>query len=309
MDVRSDDSDIDALLGSTIAKVGESTKVLEASAKLAASLAAAARAEPKPLVDPKTLPLRFSRLKQFSLSAAHYLHSCQGDSFDSLALRMGSGVHAGLFEDRPLVCYDGVRNGKAWDRFERHHHELGAVILNAREHAIALGIIGSVRRHERAMELLFDGTTREKTFDWEFLGRKARATPDAHVPGVRNTDLKSTRTSEPRRFARDAINRHYHAQLAFYDQALEQHVGKAPETDYLVSVENAAPYLVVVWRLPEATLEVGHKLCREWMEQLLAAEDAGYYGGYTEADIDLEIPTYGSEPVTVEVNGELVTID
>lgn len=304
-----DDSDLDELLGATIAKVGgDAQPIREREEKLQAAITAAAHAESKPLVDPRTLPVRFSRLKQFSLSAAHYLHSCQGEIHDSLALRMGSGVHAGLFEDRPLVCYDGIRSGKVWDRFERKQ-DPRAVILNAREHAIATGIVKSVRKHERAMQLLFDGTTREHTFEWQFCGRGCRSTPDAYVAGVRNVDLKSTRTAEPRRFARDAIARHYHAQMAFYAEALQEHTGKLHGEDYLVAVENVAPYNVVVWRLTDRTMEIGARMCRLWFEQLLGCEASGHYPGYVESDVDLEVPEYDQEPVTLEVDGELVVVD
>lgn len=309
-DVRTDDADIDALLGSTIQKVGgDSQRFLEETGKLQAMLDAA-RAEPRPLVDPRTLPVRFSRLKQLSLSAAHYLDACQREVDESLALRMGAGVHAALFLNRPLVCYDGHRAGKAWDKFEKRHKERGAVILNAREYAEATAIVRAVQRHARAMQLLFDGTTCEETFSWSYLGRECRSTPDAYVAGVRNTDLKSTRTAEPRRFARDALARHYHAQMAFYAEALERHTGRAAGEHYLVAVENVRPYNVVVWRLPERTLEVGAKLCRLWFEHLLQCEASNHYPGYVESDVDLEIPEFDHhEPFAVEVNGELVVVD
>jgi hypothetical protein len=309
--VRDDDTDIDALLDATLGKIGgESQKYLADTAKLQTMLDAAAGA-PKKLVDPRTLPVRFHRLKQFALSAAHYLDSCQGEVNESLALRMGAGVHAGLFEDRPLVCYDGRRAGKAWLKFEKRHKERGAVILNAREYEVAMGVVDAVRRHKRAMKLLFDGTTRELTFDWTYCDRACRATPDAHVPGVRNSDLKSTRTAEPRRFARDALQRAYHAQLAYYSEALAAHLGKRPVEDYLVAVENVRPHNVVVWRMPERTMAVGAMLVNQWFEQLLVAESSNYYGGYVEHDLELDLPEYmdAEGPLTLEVNGELVVVD
>ncbi len=306
--VRNDDADIDAMLGSTMSQVGESRIVVEASAKLNAMLDAAKGAA-KALVDPRTLPVRFSRLKWFSRSAAHYQWSAQSEWPRSLALRMGSGVHAGLFLDKPLVCYDGIRNGKAWKAFEARHTELDAVILNAKEYATAVGIVASVRRHERAMSLLFDGTTIEHRFDWSSGGRACSSTPDAYVAGVRNTDLKSTRTAEPRRFMRDAVERHYHSQLYFYDDAIEAYTGKRPADSFIVAVENVAPFPVVVLRMPAETQEVGAKLCGLWWAQLRAAELANYYAGYVESDIELEIPQYGHEPVVVEADGELITID
>lgn len=171
-----------------------------------------------------------------------------------------------------------------------------------------MGIIAAVRKHKRAMQLLFEGTTREVTFDWTYAGRACRATPDAHVPGVRNTDLKSTRTAEPRKFARDALKRAYHAQLAYYSEALDAHLGKRPGEEFLVAVENVRPFNVVVWRMPERTMAVGASLVGQWFEQLLAAESSNYYGGYVEHDLDLDLPEYDG-PLALEVNGELVVVD
>ncbi len=305
--IPADDSDLDALLGQTIAKVGESPKFLAETAKLQAMLE---ESQAVGLVDPRTLPVRFSRLKWFSRSAAHYQWSAQHEWPRTLALRMGSGVHAGLFLDKPVVCYRGHRAGKAWERFEKRELERGAVILNEKEYATQQGIIASVRRHKRAMDLLFDGTVIEHRFDWQNAGRACSSTPDAYVTGVRNTDLKSTRSAEPRKFIRDALERHYHSQLVFYGDALEALTGKRPADHYIVAVENVAPFPVVVWRMPEETLEVGAKLCHLWWSQLRRAEHANYYAGYVEDDLDLEIPQYGkTEPVTIEIDGELTTID
>lgn len=305
--LREDDSDIDALLGDTIAKVGESPKVIEASAQLQAMIDAARGQAPK-LIDPSTLPVRFSRLKAFSLSAAHYLLWSQDLTEETLALRMGSAVHAGLFLDRDVVCYDGRRQGKAWERFEAHHLERRAVVLNEKEYRLASGVIDSVRRHKRAMQLLFDGTVVEHRLDWTVGARACRGTPDACTPR-RNTDLKSARCTEPRWFAREALKRHYHAQMSFYSDAIEAKHGRRPDEEYLIAVENVAPFNVTVLRLPDETREVGAKLCHLWFAQLLNAEQLGHYGPYVEADIDLEIPHYDHEPVEVEIDGQLVTVD
>jgi hypothetical protein len=310
MDVRSDDADIDALLGDTIAKVGESTKVLEASAKLQAMLDAG-RGTPKPLVDPRTLPVRFTRLKCFALSGAHYLDAAQDDLEETLALRMGAGVHAALFLNRALVCYDGRRAGKAWERFERHHRERNAVILNEKEYVHCMGVVDSVRRHKRAMQILFDGTTREQRIDWTRGERACRATPDSfHADGAHNSDLKSARCTEPRWFGREALRRFYHAQLAFYDEPVELKVGRRPDENFLVAVENVRPFNVTVVRLLPEVRELGAKLCHLWYAQLLGAERAEYYGGYVEDDVDLELPDFEQRsPVTVEIDGQLMTIE
>lgn len=306
--VHTDDSDIDALLGETIAKVGESPSVIEASARLQAMIDAAEQ-KPAALVDPRTLPVRFTRLKALAQSGAHYLLAAQDEELDSIAIRMGAAFHASLFENRKVVPYRGRRAGKAWERFEQRHKDENSVILNEREYAIAMGMIGSMRRHDRAMQLLFDGTTRERTILWNRLDRKepCRATPDAYAPD-RSVELKSTRCSEPKWFAREAVRRFYHAQLSWYDDGLEVELGKRPADSFIVAVENAKPYIVTVFRLPAETREAAVKLCRTWWERLLAAEHHNYYGGYVECDVELELP--GDELVdqlAFEVDDHLFT--
>lgn len=306
-----DDADIDALLGDVIGRVGEPQSVLEASARLQEMLDAA-RGATRPLVDPRTLPIRFHRLSQLGLSAAHYLLACQEDDSDeTIALRMGAAFHAALFANRELVCYDGRRAGKAWERFERKCHERNAVVLNVKEYAIAAGMVAAVRRHNRAMELLFDGTTVEQSINWTFSGRACRGTPDA--VGQRGlVDLKSARSAEPKWFTREALKRSYHAQLVNYEHGLEAvHGVRVPES-FIVAVENAAPFNVVVLRVPDETRLAADKLLRTWWERLLAAETLNHYGGYVETDIDLELPPYELAEVLdaeFEIDGHIVTAE
>jgi hypothetical protein len=322
----SDDSDIDELLGATIARVGESPKVAAAAAQLEAQIAASTPV-PRPLVDPRTLELRFTRLKAFAQSGRHYLQSCQDEVDESIATRMGvapgrpksvaiqigAGFHAGLFLNRPVVCFHGRRQGKAWERFERRNRELGAVILSDAEYGKTTAMIRAVKEHPRAMELLFADTVTEKTLRWPHVDRACRRTPDAvHVAGDHQAELKSTRCAEPRWLAREALRRFYHAQMGFYDGAIEREIGRRPGEDRIVAVENVPPHNVTVLRLTDEARVLGDKLVHIWFERLLAAELHGHYGHYVEADVDLEVeaePPDFHAPVTVEIDGQLMTID
>lgn len=307
--VRTDDADIDALLGETIAKVGESPSVIEASKRLQAMIDASHNERPT-LVDPRTLPVRFTRLKSLAQSGAHYLDACQEEELDTIAIRMGSAFHASLFENRKVVCYHGRRQGKAWERFDKHHQEQNAVVLNTAEYSVAMGMIDSLRKHPRAMELLFDGTTREHTILWTRPDRPqqpCRATPDAFATN-RSVELKSARCTEPKWFMREALKRFYHAQLGWYDDGLEVEFGARPAESYIVAVENAKPFTTTVFRLPAETREAAVKLCRKWWERLLAAETLNIYGGYVDSDVDLELPASElAESISFEVDGELFT--
>jgi hypothetical protein len=309
------DADIDALLTTTIAKVGESPKVAAAAALLRQQIAVARPPAPK-RVDPRSLPVRFTRLKQFALSAAHYELACQDEVLvekeETLALRLGSGVHAELFEDRPVVCWHGDRRGKAWDRFERHHRELGAVIVNEREYALVTGTVDAIRRHRRASELLFDDTIREHRIDWARGERACRSRPDAFHRAARwQAELKTARCAEPRWIAREALRRFYPAQMTFYDEPIEIEVGRQPGDDFIVVVENVRPHNVTILRLTDEARELGAKQVHLWFAALLQAEHSNYYGGYVEDVIDLELPDYENNhaPVTVEVDGQLMTLD
>lgn len=308
--IATDDSDIDALLGETIAKVGESPSVIAASQRLQEMLDAAARGDGIDLIDPRTLPVRFTRLKSLALSAAHYLHACQDDFEETLALRMGSAFHALLFENRKVLRYPARRQGKAWERFHRASAEQNAVVLNDAEYVVAMGMIDALRRHPRAMELLFDGTTREHTIVWQRPDRATgcRATPDAYAKD-RSVELKSARCTEPKWFMREAMKRFYPSQLHWYDDGLEVELGTRPADSYIVAVENAKPFVVTVFRLPAETREAAAKLNRKWWERLLAAETNTYYGGYVEADVDLELPANELAEMVVEANGELFNFE
>lgn len=309
------DADIDELLGGTFAKVGESPKVAEAAALLQAH-SAAARPAPKPLVDPRTLAVRFSRLKAWALSGRHYLLTCQGEIHETIALRLGAGFHAEVFQNRHVVAFPGRRQGKAWERFEKQHRELGDVIVSDDEYATTMGMVRAVKEHPRALELLFDGTTTEQRIDWARGERECRSTPDAfHLAGDHQAELKSTRCSEPRWLAREALRRFYHGQMAFYDKPIEMVTGRRPGEDRIVAVENVPPFNVTVLRLTDEARELGAKIVHKWFERLLAAELHNHYGHYVEADVDLELPEYELSdhehhaPVTVEVDGQLMTID
>jgi hypothetical protein len=266
---------------------------IDASAALAAELAAP--------IDPRTLPVRFSRLKQMARSPLHYWHACQSGDIEggeSLALRLGSGTHALLFgQESRVVVYPGQRRGKAWDAFEEEH--AGKIILTATEAKTSRGIAEAVRGHDLARALMWPAADNEiwyeRRADWTRAGRACRSTPDvsyARDATVVVVDLKTTRDASPDWFCREAIRRAYHAQLVFYAEAL----GEDPHQCDLriVAVESKPPHAVVVWQLTPGAIEHGQMLIGQWWEHLRQCEDAGTWPGYTQAmqrlDVDGDMP-------------------
>jgi hypothetical protein len=184
-----------------------------------------------------------------------------------------------------MVVYDGTRRGKAWDEFKAAHD--GAEIVTATEAAVAAPVIEAVMRHEHAMHLLGSGTVKRR-INWSWLGRECSGEPD--VAGQYLVDLKTTRCAEPGRFTRDAIWRGYHAQLAWYRNGMLLSGLEPPTELFIVAVETSAPYPVTVLRLTERAIEQGERLCRVWMERLLACEATNEWPGYVQSSVDLDVP-------------------
>jgi hypothetical protein len=289
--VRGDDADIDELIGKTIAKVGPSPKVVEETARLQAMLDAS-NLEPAPLVDPRSLPVRYSRLKLMDRSPAHYFDACQReDIVETLAIRLGAGAHGLLFgKPGDVQLYTGHRAGHKWEAFQRDRP--GVTILNLAEWKKAMALVNAVRRNKLAHELLFDSTVREETIWWKCGTRACRSTPDARAKG-RIVDLKTARSADLRWFSRDAFNRHYHVQLAFYDEAIVSMGGERADDLYLVAVETEGKHdfhPVTVFRIPDELRELGMKTWNLWFERLLVCEASNQWPEYAQTVVDLEPP-------------------
>jgi len=241
------------------------------------------------MMDPSAIPVRFSRLKRFAMSPAHYLDSLReveagmDEDEDTACKRMGRLGHR-LVLGGQLCVYPGERRGNAWKEFKAEH--AGEDIVTAKEHERAVRIAESLARHSDAMHLLRG--EHEVEIDWSTLGRACVSHLD--VLGDRYvTELKLTACSSPGWFTRQALRMSYHAQLAFYLEAV--HATRGPcSAAYVVAVETARPHVVTAFELTRAALEAGHKQCRIWMEQLLACEHAMEWPGYAQRVIDLDLP-------------------
>lgn len=258
--------------------------ILDLSARLARELAA--NSSPA-LLDPRSVPLRFSTLKCVAQSPAHYLHAVRAGWDESLSMRIGTGAHAILF-DQPYTVWTGkTRNGKIWDAFLAEHS--GDTILSQSEHEKAQAIAASIRNNALASRLLFTDTKLETRVDWEWQGRKFRSTPDA-ASRTTCVDLKCLRSAEPDKVKWQSRNMFYHAQAALYRRALNSTGKHNIKENYLVVVENKPPHPVTVLRFTDTALETGDRVCAGWLEQVLSCEANGAFPGYCQTIVDLDLP-------------------
>lgn len=229
--------------------------------------------------------IRFSRLKTMSRSPMHYLYELQHGRKDSLAFRIGRIVDIAILGGPPLVVWEGTRRGKAWEQFQEQH--VDEEIVTESEYTAAAPVIEAVKNHEHAMYLLRSGTPKERLY-WKWLGRDCTGEPD--VAGKYLVDLKTTRCAEPGRFVRQGIWFAYHAQLAWYRMGMIESGLQPPDQCYFVAVETEPPCPVTVLSLTERAREQGERLCRLWMERLIACEAVGHWPGYCESAVDFDVP-------------------
>lgn len=230
-------------------------------------------------------PVRFSLLKEIEKSGQHYLHALTAGRKDTAPMRVGRAVHSIALGGAPVVEYPERRAGEAWEEFQIEH--AGAEILSSTEYSTAMGATESLARHRDAMELIEGARLREHQFAWRRGGFRCGGRADFIAPGRYVGDLKMTRSAHPERFARQALAMSYHAQLSWYGFGLEQ-IGIATPEKYLISVENVAPYLVVVRRLTPRAIDRGGRLCTLWLEQLRGCVESGKWPGYAETTLDLD---------------------
>src|SRR5690349_14990861 len=171
------------------------------------------------VVDPRRKPVRFHNLRAMAQSALHAYQSFQDERDDSLAKRLGSGVH-GLLLGQRVVKFDkpakkgkgrAPKNGETWELFKAENPD--SVILNVKEWDRAHRVADAIRANPHAeMLLLSPGVVHESPILWEQDGRARQSTPDARLSWV--NELKTTRCAAPHRFKRDCRSRCYHAQVA-----------------------------------------------------------------------------------------------
>lgn len=243
------------------------------------------------VVDPRSLPVRVSRLKKMALTPMHYFEACQGNVDEpTLAMRFGTLGHARLWPEvaAPYAIYEGERRGKAWAKFEAENAEVE--IFTRKEVNRASLLAESIDKHPDASKLVRLGEP-ERHIEWEYLGRKFSSRLDVYDPST-VVELKTCRSSHPEWFIRDGIRLGHHVQCAAYRLAVAWLTGKRPQDIdvVIVAAESARPHVVTVFEMEHDDLLQGERALRAWMERLLVCEAANHWPGYVEQRVRFHVP-------------------
>lgn len=237
--------------------------------------------------NPLLVPVRFSNLKLMGLSPAHYRAATIKETY---AIERGRALHSLVLGGKRVLCWEEgrPRAGKEWKAFEASNPD--ALILTAKEYNKTRAMADAILAHPIATQLL-EGQ-HEVEVDWTCMGRACQSHIDCIGPGGRwVTELKTTVSSNPDRFAWQASRMAYFGQVAFYMDALRA-AGLAEPTDaYVVAVEATEPFVVTTMRVAEDALAMGRKTVRLWMERLLQCEAANQWPGYVQGIVDLHAPS------------------
>lgn len=228
--------------------------------------------------------VRFSHLKAYGRSAMHGRHSRTVERPQTAAMQLGEGVDALLFGHKQVCGFPGAqRRGKEWEQFQADHD--GQLILTGKDYDRANRMTDAIRGNEVAAPFLIGAYQQTILFRWNAMD--CRATPDVRNDTERFlTELKTSASSDPARFAWHALRMQYHAQMrmqniACRDMALDH---------YIVCCEAEEPYPVTVFRLTEKALEVGEKLLIMWSETLKNCEASQTFPPYSSTICEIDMP-------------------
>lgn len=228
-------------------------------------------------------PVRFSHLRAYGRSPLHGWHArTQPETKPTAAMELGSAVDALLFKHKRVVAYPGAtRRGKEYDAFVAANED--ALILTGTDFAKAQRMADAVASCKMAEPWLKGAYQQTILFDWN--GMPCRATPDVKGDGFL-TELKTSASSDPAKFAWHALRMSYHAQmrmqnLACQDSALDH---------FIVCCESNEPYPVTVFRFEQRALDAGEKLLVLWSETLKNCEASQHFPPYSSTICPIDVP-------------------
>lgn len=246
------------------------------------------------------VPVSWSWLKEMPCPAKARHRALMPDGGEqSLAMRMGRGVHAKTFGTPQVHVFRGAqRRGKEWDAFKAAAELTTGgdpVILNERENEIAAGMAAALRNDPVANPLLFGpGVEHEVPMEWTVDGRAYRTRGiDFLRRGHWIGELKQARTVDPEKFTRDTLRALYPAQVEIYDEGeailSKRDRARHPVRKLIIAVEPVPPHVVVVYELAPSSVRKAVATIGRYRSILATCEESNVWPGYSQGVWSLEV--------------------
>lgn len=242
--------------------------------------------------------VNWSTLKHLLRSPAHYREALlKRNQGDTDAMRIGRVTHLAVLEPekfaREVAVWDGGRRaGKDWEAFKALHD--GKELLTLEQYDEVMALARSVRGDAVAGKYLSKGKS-EISIKWEVEGVTCKSRLDfvsgSFFPAA-IVDLKTTRDASRDAFGRDAFKMGLHIQAAMYQDAYFAATGDRLRVA-LVVAEKAGPHVPVVYRVPEALIDMGRN---QYVELLLLLKECrrtnNWHGYSADGELDLTFPQW-----------------
>jgi hypothetical protein len=243
-------------------------------------------------------PIRFSDLKYFARSPAHFRDAIENPRRATAAMDLGAIAHRLVLGPRQgdgelAVWTGGRRFGKTWDAFVEAH--ASDVIVTAKDFAAAKRIAAAIRADETAAALL-EGARLETPLGWNEDGLRAETRGiDIIKPlagmAVHVAELKTTTNTEPGKLQRQAMTMLYPQQLEWYRGALVQK-GHDVQLVSIIGVEVTPPHAVTVLALTPDLLAWARKSIALWLERLRVCLAEDHWPAYRQRAETFDLPAW-----------------
>jgi hypothetical protein len=242
--------------------------------------------------------LNWSSLKEMGRSPKHYHYRLTTPRESSPAMDLGRLIHSCVLEPERVVehyaVWEGGRRGtKAHEAWLAEN--VGKEPTTAADMEKAQAIAASVWAHPAARRVLRAGRV-EVPLRWTDprTHMRCKGRPD-HIRGGALTDLKSTKSIEPRAFGRSVEAFGMHAQMAFYRRGMDT-LGMAQGPVRLIAVEQEPPHEVAVYVLDPEVLYAGELLIDKLLREVKTWRSRRRWPGRFEEEVALDFPVWALPP-------------
>jgi hypothetical protein len=240
-------------------------------------------------------------------SPAHYRYQIEHPKPPTAEMLLGSAFHTYLLErprfETEYVVSDGPINPKTGFPFGRETKAMGEWIAQQAKPVVCgtdfqrlRAMAERVLYNEQARVILEAGEA-EVSLTWDMAGKTCKGRMDWLAEGGNLfCDVKTTRSANPKSFARDAANMGYFMQMAFYADGYERITGKRA-VPVIIAIEKEEPYACAVYVIGEAGLTLGRDQYQEALRRLAEAEKAGTWDAYP-GELELVPPKWAGVDMT-----------